>query len=183
MLVAVPLQMVCDAGVAITLDVGLTVTSKLNGVPGQLVVAGPVGVITYLTTPGEVPVLSKVWLMLDPLPPAKPVTVPPDGVVVIDAVQVKVVPVVADVIVYPTAVLSQISFVAALLTVGVGLTVMVKDWAVPVQLTEPFVKVGVTVIVATTGAVPVLVAVKDGMVGVFVPLAANPMEVVLFVHE
>jgi len=43
------------------------------------------------------------------------------------------------------------------LTVGVGLTVMVKDEAVPVQL----LAVGVTVMVAEMGAVPVLVAVNE----------------------
>ena len=60
MLVAVPAQMVWEDGVAITSEVGLTVTSKLKEVPGQVVGLGPVGVMTYLTTPGEVPVLSRV---------------------------------------------------------------------------------------------------------------------------
>ena len=59
------------------------------------------------------------------------------------------------------------------LTVGVGFTVMVKVIAGP---THPFA-VGVTVMVATTGAVPVLVAVNDGMFPA--PLAAKPIEGVL----
>ena len=62
------------------------------------------------------------------------------------------------------------------LTVGVGYTVMVNDKGVPVH---PFA-VGVTVMVAITGAVPLLVAVKDGIFPV--PLAASPMDGVLLTH-
>ena len=62
------------------------------------------------------------------------------------------------------------------LTVGVGYTVMVNDSGVP---THPFA-VGVTVIVAITVAVPLLVAVKEGMFPV--PLAASPMDGVLLTH-
>jgi hypothetical protein len=98
-LVAVPLQIVWEVGVAIAFGVGLIVTSKLKVVPGQFVVAGPVGVITYLTTPGEVPVLSKVVLILAPEPETIPFIVPPVGVVVSEAVHVKVVDAVADVMV------------------------------------------------------------------------------------
>ena len=43
----------------------------------------------------------------------------------------------------------------------------------PVQFILPLAKVGVTVIVATTGVVPELVAVKEGIDPV--PLAAKPM--------
>ena len=53
---------------------------------------------------------------------------------------------------------------------------MVNINAVPVQ---PFAE-GITAIVATMGVVPVLVAVKDGMV---VPLPlANPIAGMLFIH-
>ena len=62
----------------------------------------------------------------------------------------------------------------AALTVAVGLTVMVKDNGVPIH---PLAD-GVTVIVATTGVVPALVAVKEGTFPD--PLAARPMEGVLF---
>ena len=62
------------------------------------------------------------------------------------------------------------------LTVGVGFTVIVNDRGVP---THPFA-VGVTVIVAITGAVPALVAVKDGIFPV--PLPTNPMDGVLLTH-
>ena len=80
-----------------------------------------------------------------------------------------------------TPVLLQISFVAKLLTVGVGLTVMVKVCAVPVQLVPPLANVGVTVMVAVTGLAVRFVAVKAGIVGP-VPVAARPMLVVLLVQ-
>jgi hypothetical protein len=57
-----------------------------------------------------------------------------------------------------------------------GLTVIVKVCDVPGQ---PFA-VGVTVMVAVTGAVPVFVAVKEVIFPV--PLAARPILVVLFVQ-
>ena len=88
MLVADPLQTVWDAGVGTTTEVGLTVTSKLNAVPVQELA---VGVMIYRTTPGEVPVLSKVWLILARQPEAQslnPVMVPPVGAVSTEAVQV-----------------------------------------------------------------------------------------------
>ena len=59
---------------------------------------------------------------------------------------------------------------------GVGFTVMVNVAGVPTQAP----KAGVTVIVATTGAVPVFTAVKDAILPV--PLAAKPMEGVLLVQ-
>ena len=61
-------------------------------------------------------------------------------------------------------------------TVGVGFTAMVKDCAVPVH---PFAE-GVTLIVAVTIDVPELVPVNAAMFPE--PLAARPMEVVLFVQ-
>ena len=57
---------------------------------------------------------------------------------------------------------------------------MVNVREVPTQLTALFVKVGVTVIDATTGVVVLLVAIN---VGIFpVPLAAIPIEAALFVQ-
>ena len=61
-------------------------------------------------------------------------------------------------------------------TVAVGFTVMVNTMFVPVH---PFA-VGVTVIVATVGAVPALVAVNNGIFPV--PLAARPTVGLLFVQ-
>ena len=66
-------------------------------------------------------------------------------------------------------------------TVVVGLTVMVKLVGVPSQIADPFVKRGVTVIVAITGAVPVLTAANEAIFPV--PLANNPIEGVLFVQR
>ena len=57
---------------------------------------------------------------------------------------------------------------------------MVKLCGVPGQLTEPLVKVGVTVMVAVTGDVPELVAVKEAISTV--PLAAKPIDGVLLLH-
>ncbi|MNR66692.1 hypothetical protein D3C85_1903190 [compost metagenome] len=49
------------------------------------------------------------------------------------------------------------------------------------QSTLPLLKVGVTIIVATIGVVPLLMAVKAGMFPF--PDVANPIEAVLLVHE
>ena len=100
--VGVPLHIVWDAGVAMTTGVGWTVTSKLNGIPGQIVIPGPVGVITYLTTPGEVPVFINGSLIRLPQPEVqslKSVIVPFAGEINTEAVQVNVVPDVAEVMV------------------------------------------------------------------------------------
>ena len=67
------------------------------------------------------------------------------------------------------------------LTVGVGLTVMIKVFEAPSQLLlfTRFLN-GVTVIVATIGTVPGFTAVKLSEFPV--PLAANPMPGLLFVQ-
>lgn len=62
-------------------------------------------------------------------------------------------------------------------TFPVGLTVMVNVLDVPTQLTLPLVKVGVTVIVAVTGALVALVATKEAILPE--PVAARPMDGVL----
>lgn len=63
------------------------------------------------------------------------------------------------------------------MTVGVGFTVMVKVIGVP---GHPFA-VGITVIRATTGAAPRLVAVNGGISPV--PEAARPIDGVVLVQE
>src|SRR5215218_1148771 len=65
-----------------------------------------------------------------------------------------------------------------LVRVGVGLMVTVNVLASPGQLTPLAVLIGVTVMVATIGLVPGLVAVKDGMLPV--PLAPRPIAVLSF---
>ena len=72
----------------------------------------------------------------------------------------------------------QIVLTGELFTVAVGFTVIVKVWVLPGQLFPAFEKVGVTVMVATTGTEPELVA-KNAEISP-VPLAAKPMLVVLF---
>ncbi len=72
------------------------------------------------------------------------------------------------------------TWLATAFTDGVGLTVMVKTTGTPVQVIPPLVTEGITVMVATTGALPVLVAVKVPILPV--PLAANPMDVCEFVQ-
>ena len=61
------------------------------------------------------------------------------------------------------------------------MTVMVKIMAAPVQLVPPLVKVGVTVMVAITGEVVVLMAAKGPILPL--PFDAKPMLVVLLVHK
>jgi hypothetical protein len=76
------------------------VTSKLNDVPGQYSGEGPVGVITYSTTPGIVPVLSNGSFIFAPqleLQGLNPVRVPSVGEVITEAVHANDVYDVADV--------------------------------------------------------------------------------------
>ena len=69
------------------------------------------------------------------------------------------------------------------IAVGDGFTVKVKLCEVPAQPADPFVNVGVTIIVAVTGEVPLLVAMKEG-IPVEVPalLAARPIPGESLVH-
>jgi hypothetical protein len=72
------------------------------------------------------------------------------------------------------------TWLATAFTVAVGLTVMVNVLDVPTQLTPPFINVGVTVMVAITGAVVTLVAMNVGILPA--PAAANPIDGALFVQ-
>jgi hypothetical protein len=65
-------------------------------------------------------------------------------------------------------------------TVGVGLTVIVNVFAGPEQETPKLVKVGVTVMVAVTGDVPVLTAANAAILPV--PLVPRPIVVLSFVQ-
>ncbi len=65
------------------------------------------------------------------------------------------------------------------LTCAVGFTVIVNVFAGPGQLLEALVNVGVTIIVATIGELPVLTALNE----IFpLPVADSPIAVLLFVH-
>ncbi len=74
----------------------------------------------------------------------------------------------------------QSTWLAGWFTCPAGFTVMVNVFEVPAQLTEPKVKVGVTVMVATCGMVVVFVAVNEAMLPVFP--AIRLMEVLSFVQ-
>ena len=71
--VAEPEQIVCDAGVALTVGTGSTVMSTVIAVPLQV---PKVGVMVYLTTAGELVLLVNVWAMEVPFPLEKPAAVP-----------------------------------------------------------------------------------------------------------
>lgn len=74
-----------------------------------------------------------------------------------------------------TALLQNVSL-EILFTEGVGFTVIVNVVGLPVQLFD----VPCTVIVAVTGVLPLLMAVKDGMEPL--PVAANPIDGSLLVQ-
>ena len=71
----------------------------------------------------------------------------------------------------------HLTWSAGSLTWPEGLTVIANVCGVPGQPSNE----GVTVTVAVTGEVPLLMAVNEGMFPV--PVAARPMDVVLLVHE
>jgi hypothetical protein len=126
---------------------------------------------------GVVPVFTAVKLAMSPTPVApKPI----EGVLFVQLYTI--VPPVAvdpkdtDVVVPPLHTTS----LDTEFTVAVGFTVIVNVFAGPVQGTPPLVKVGVTVIVAVTGDVPVLTAANTAILPV--PLAPKPIVVLLFVQ-
>jgi len=70
---------------------------------------------------------------------------------------------------------------AGCVTDGEGLTVMVKVFDGPVQVTPPFKILGVTVIVAVMGNELVLIALNEVILPV--PVDASPMAMLLLAHE
>jgi hypothetical protein len=141
---------------------------KIKGTPGQLVADG---VTVIEATTGAEPAFVAVNEGIFPEPLAAS---PIDGSLF---VHVKVVPAVG-LLMTIAVVVAPLQYVALAIgfTIGAGLTVMVNVMGVP---THPFA-VGVTMIVAITGAEPKLVAVKDGMFPF--PLAARPIVGSLLVH-
>ena len=132
-----------------------------------------VGVTVTVAVTGDEVALVAVKEAMLPLPLAAR----PTEVVLF--VHAKVVPATAPLklIVVVLAPLHTACDVGAGVTVGVGLTVIVKFCAVP----EQKFATGVTVKLATTGLVPELAAVKEPIFPL--PLAARPIEVVLFVQK
>ena len=119
---------------------------------------------------GEVPKLRAVKVGISPIPLAAS---PIEGVLFIQAYEV--VPIVLVVVKLTEVVANplQTTWLGGVFTCPPGFTVMVKLFVGPLQPTKPFVKVGVTAIVAIIGAELVLLAVKEGMFPV--PLAARPI--------
>jgi hypothetical protein len=172
--IAWPEQLACDAGVATATGVGFTTTVAVIGAPGQPLA---VGVIVNVTVTGLAVVLVSEPLML-PVPLAAiPVTV-----AVLFLVHANVVPpVVLELTIVVIAAPEQIVCDAGVATAtGVGLTVIVNVIGVPVHV-GMLLNIGVTVIVAVTGALPVFVAVNAPILPV--PLAARPIEGLSFVQS
>jgi hypothetical protein len=115
--VLVPLQIVCDAGVAITDGAGLTVITTLIGKPTQ---PFKVGVTVYVTLPTLVLELVKTCAMLDPLPALAPLAL------FCDTVQLKVAPIGLEINEIPVVTPLQIVCdVGVAVTTGIGFTVIV----------------------------------------------------------
>ena len=162
----------------ITSPVGLTVIVKVlvGPVQGTPLLVN-VGVTTIVAITGAVPVLVAVNDEMFPIPDAKS---PIDGVSFVQAYVVVPPVLLVPKITAVVLVLLHTTWLVGWITSPVGLTVIVKVFDGPLQLVPPFVKVGVTVIVATTGAVPVFEAVNEAMLPV--PEAARPMLVTSFVQ-
>lgn len=163
--VVAPGQYDCVA-MALTVGVGFTVIVNVVGVPVQPLA---VGVTVIVPVIGFVPVLVLVNAGTFPLP------VVANPIAELVFVQLYVVPAMfppgtTNVVKAPL----QTVWFAIGFTVGAGFTVIVNVVGVPVQP----LAVGVTVMVALMGELPVLVAVNAGMVPF--PLAARPMAVLLF---
>jgi hypothetical protein len=128
------------------------VMEKVLGVPGQ---SFAFGVTVMLAITGVEPRFMAVKEAMFPLPlAAKPI-------LVLSFVQSKLVPeTVPEKLMGPLAFPLHCTKLVIALTVGVGFTVMVKVFEVP---GHPLA-VGVTVMVATIGVVPVFTAVNAGMV-------------------
>lgn len=109
-----------------------------------------------MTDPGVDAGLTRIWAIVDPLDALAPVTPP----VVPAIVHANAAP--ATLLVSAILVVAALHMVVGLtvVTLGVGLIVMVNDCIGPSQVFPALVKCGVTVIVNTTGVVPVFEAVK-----------------------
>ena len=130
-------------------EVGLTVTTRLNGVPAQ---PPMLGVIIYVTATGAVTVLSSDSLISAVAPAPAPFAIPATTALV----HANVAPTVELVDVYPRGTLSHTLAAAALVITAVGLTVTVRLNGVPLH---PFM-LGVITYIALTAAMVVLLSVS-----------------------
>ena len=145
---------------------------KLSGVPTQ---PADDGVTVIVPLIGAAVALVPVKDAILPLPEA------PRPIAVLLFVQLKVVPA-TGLLKFAAAVNEPLHTVwsAIALTVPVGLTVIVKLTATPVQLTPPLLKLGVTVIVATCGTDVLFIAIKAPILPV--PPAASPIVVLVLLQ-
>lgn len=166
-----PLHTVWLAG-WLTVGVGFTVIVNVTGAPAQPAADGVTVIVAVCTVPV---VLVAVKLAILPVPAAA------SPIVALLLVQLNTVPATAPVKV--TAVVADPlhnTWLATVFTVGVGFTVIVNVTGAPVQLTPPLVYVGVTVMVAVTEVLPLLMAVKAAMFPA--PVALRPMLLLLLVQ-
>jgi hypothetical protein len=110
--------------------------------------------------------------------PILPTPFDPSPMEMLSFVQMKSVPVPVKFMAETGAAL-QTTWSAGSLTVGVGLTVIVNVWNVPLQ-TAPPECTGVTMMVEVTGVLPKFTAVNGPILPV--PLAESPIEALSFVH-
>jgi len=108
-----------------------------------------------------------------------PVPLAPNPMAVLLLVQLYTVPATGPLKACVTVAPAHTVWLVTGLTAGIGFTVMVKVIGVPGQVT-PLLKFGVTVMVATTGPVPGLVATKLAILPA--PEAARPILVLLLVQ-
>lgn len=156
-----------------TVGVGLTVYVNVIGVPKHVTppkVADGVTVISATT--GALVILIAMKAGILPTPdPARPIL----GVLLIQLyTAVPIEPLKLTAVVCAPL---HTTWLATAFTVGVGLTVIITCIVAPVQLIPPKVAVGVTVIVAVTGAFVAFVAVNTGILPT--PLLARPIDGVL----
>ena len=145
--VVAPVQIACEAGVAMTTGKGLIVTIKSTGNPGQ---PANVGVTVYVVVPTATPVALNVCAIVDPVPAVAPLD--PDSV----TVHANVAPAGVELNAIPVDVPEQIVWLLGVATTtGVGFTVITTSIGVPTQVP----KVGVTVYVAVPVAAPVVESV------------------------
>lgn len=115
--VLVPLQIVCDAGVATADGAGFTVITTFIGEPTQVPI---LGVTVYVTLPTLVLELVKTCAMLDPLPALAPLAL------FSETVQAKVAPTGVELNAIPVVKPLQMDCdVGVAVTVGIGFTVIV----------------------------------------------------------
>jgi hypothetical protein len=167
--VGAPLHLVWFAGL-VTVGDGSIVKSKEVEVPEQLLIVG----VTVI-----VPVIGALVGLVAGNEAMLPVPLAGNPIAVLVFVQLYVTPVAMLPVKFTAVVAALLHTVwsAGLLTVGVGLTVIVKVVETPGQL---LVDVGVTVIVPVIGAFVALVAVNGFMSPV--PLAGKPIAALVFVQ-